>query len=150
VGPELQHYDVTNVEGLREQLVARQFCDVYVSWHFVPVDVWATLGETTVLKNIDYRSFSANLSATWRITDNLTFSPWVNLQEIRKAINEAEPTNVAYSDPRREVEASMLAAIQQGYTAPFGVQSGLSIKYLLGNGSLASEDQRWRTASNLR
>jgi hypothetical protein len=44
----------------------------------------------------------------------------------------------------------MLAAIQQGYTAPFGVQSGLSIRYFFGNGSLASEDQRWKNVSNLR
>jgi hypothetical protein len=123
---------------------------VFLSWHFAPVDIWANLGETSVLKSIDYRSFSASLSATWRITDSLTFSPWINLQQINKAINEAQPTNVVYSDPRQEVQASMMAAIEQGYTAPFGVQSGLSIRYIVGNGSLASEDQRWKTTSNLR
>jgi len=80
----------------------------------------------------------------------LTFSPWVNLQQVNRAINEAQPTNVAYADARQEVEASMIAAIQQGYTAPLGVQSGLSVKFILGNGSLASEDQRWKTTSNLR
>jgi len=150
VGPEFEHYDATNIEGLDQQLVARQFCDVFLSWHFAPVDIWANLGETSVLKSIDYRSFSASLSATWRITHSLTFSPWINLQQINKAINEAQPTNVVYSDPRQEVQASMMAAIEQGYTAPFGVQSGLSIRYIVGNGSLASEDQRWKTTSNLR
>ena len=74
----------------------------------------------------------------------------MTLQQINKAINQAQVTNVVYADPRREIEASMLAAVQQGYTAPFGIQSGLSVRYLFGNGSLSSEDQRWKNASNLR
>ena len=44
----------------------------------------------------------------------------------------------------------MLAAVQQGYTAPFGIQAGLSVKYVFGNGSLSIEDQRWKGTSNLR
>jgi hypothetical protein len=150
VGPEFQRYDATNIEGLNEQVIAREFCDVFLSWHFVPIDVGASVGETAVIEDFAYRSFSVSLSATWRVTDNLTISPWVNLQQINKAIDEAEPCNVVYADPREEIEASMRAAIQQGYTAPFGIQSGLSIRYLFGNGSLASEDQRWKTTSNLR
>ncbi|HXX65635.1 MAG TPA: hypothetical protein VEK07_00540 [Polyangiaceae bacterium] len=150
VGAEFQHYDETNVEGITEQAVGRQFCDTFLSWHFVPVDLWASIGETTVLKNLDFRGFSSNLSAAWRLTDNLTISPWISLQQINRAINEAEPSTVVYTDPRQEIEASMLAAVQQGYTAPFGVQSGLSIRYMFGNGSLSSEDQRWKNASNLR
>jgi len=150
IGPEFQRYDVTNVEGLDRQLLGRQFCDVFLSWHFVPVDVWASLGETTILEDFDFRAVSAGVSATWRLTDNLLIAPWVNVQQINQATNEAQPTNVVYSDPKREVEASMLAAVRQGYTAPFGVQSGLSIRYLFGNGSLASEDQRWKNVSNLR
>ena len=150
IGPEFQRYDATNIEGLDQQVVGRQFCDLFLSWHFVPVDVGATLGETTIVEDWQYAAFSAGLSATWRLTDNLLISPWVSLQEIEKAIDEAQPTNVVYSDPKQEVEASMLAAIQQGYTAPFGVQSGLSIRFLFGNGSLASEDQRWKGVSNLR
>jgi hypothetical protein len=141
---------VTNVEGLDRQLVGRQFCDVFLSWHFVPVDVWGSLGETTILEDFDFRALSAGLSATWRLTDNLLIAPWVNVQQINEATNEAQPTNVVYSDPKQEVEASMLAAVRQGYTAPFGVQSGLSIRYLFGNGSLASEDQHWKNVSNLR
>src|SRR5262249_13886551 len=39
IGPEVERYDVTNVEGLDEQTVGRQFCDVFLSWHFVPVDL---------------------------------------------------------------------------------------------------------------
>jgi len=150
LGPEFQHYDATNVQGLRQQTVGRQFCDVFMNWHFVPVDFWASLGETTVLEDVRYRSLFAGLSATWRITDNLIFSPWINLQQINRAINEAEPTNVVYTDPRQEIEASMLAAVQSGYTAPFGVQSGLSVRFLFGNGSLSLEDQRWKNTSNLR
>jgi hypothetical protein len=150
IGPELQHYDATNIEGLDQQVVGRQFCDLFLSWHFVPVDVAATLGETSILEDFDYRAFSAGLSATWRLTSNLLVSPWINLQQINKATDQPQPTNVVYSDPKKEVEASMLAAIQQGYTAPFGVQSGLSVRFLFGNGSLASEDQRWKGVSNLR
>jgi len=150
VGPELQQYDATNVEGVDKQLVGREFCDLFLSWHFLPVDVWASLGETAVVEDPAYRGFSGSFSATWRLTDNLTISPWMNLQQINKAIDEAEPTNTVYADPKQEIEASMLAAVQQGYTAPFGVQSGLSIRYLFGNGSLASEDQRWKNVSNLR
>jgi hypothetical protein len=150
VGPEFERYDVTNIEGLDEQAVGRQFCDVFLSWHFVPVDLWANLGETTVLKDIRYRSFVAGLSATWRVTDNFTVSPWVNVQQIDRAINAAQATSVVYADPRQEIEASMLAAVRQGYTAPFGIQSGLAVRYLFGNGSLSSEDQRWKNASNLR
>ena len=150
VGPELQRYDATNIEGLDQQLVGRQFCDVFLGWHFQPIDVWASVGETSILEDFAYRSFSVGLSATWRVTDNLSLSPWASLQEINQAINEAQPSNVVSTDPRQEVEASMLAAVQQGYTAPFGIQAGLSVKYLLGNGSLSSEDQRWKNASNLR
>ena len=150
VGPEFQRYDATNIEGLHQQLIGRQFCDLFLSWHFQPIDLWASLGETSVLEDIAYRSFSASFSATWRVTDNLIVSPWVSLQQINQAIDEAQPTNTVYADPRQEVEASMLAAVQQGYTAPFGIQSGLSIKYVFGNGSLASEDQRWKSTSNLR
>lgn len=150
VGPEYERYDDTNVQGLSEQWVGRQFCDVFFNWHYLPVDVGATLGETTLLEDFNYRSFSAGLSVTWRITDNFVVSPWVSLQQINKAINEAAPTNVISSDPRQEIEASMRAAVQQGYTAPFNVQSGLSIRYVFGNGSLNSEDQRWRGVSNLR
>lgn len=150
IGPEFQRYDTTNIEGLDRQFVGRQFCDVFLSWHFVPIDVWASLGETTVLKSFDFRAFSANLSATWRITDDLTFSPWVSVQQINKATDEARTSNVVETDPRAEIEASMLAAVRQGYTAPFGIQSGLSIRYLFGNGSLSSEDQRWKSVSNLR
>ena len=87
---------------------------------------------------------------TWRVTDNLIVSPWVYVQQINQAINEAQPTTTVYSDPRQEVQASMLAAVQQGYTAPFGIQAGLSIKYVFGNGSLSIEDQRWKGTSNLR
>jgi hypothetical protein len=150
VGPEFQRYDATNVEGMGRQLLARQFCDVFLSWHFDPADVWASVGETSILDNVAYRSFSASLSLVWRVTDNLAVSPWINLQQVNRATNEARPTTAVYSDPKKEIEASMLAAVQQGYTAPFGVQTGLSIKYFFGNGSLASEDQRWKNASNLR
>jgi hypothetical protein len=150
IGPEFQRYDATNIEGLEHQLVGRQFCDVFVSWHFVPVDVGASLGETSILKTFDYRAFSAGFSATWRVTDNFILSPWVWLQQINKAIDEAQPTNVSNLDKVQEVEASMRAAVQQGYTAPFGVLAGLSVRYLFGNGSLASEDQRWKGVSNLR
>lgn len=40
--------------------------------------------------------------------------------------------DMLYSNPKQEVEASMLAAVRRGYTAPFGVQSGLGIRYLFG------------------
>lgn len=150
VGAEFQRYDATNIEGLEEQTVGRQFCDTFVSWHFAPVDLWASLGETSVLKDVNDRSFSSSVSATWRITDSLAISPWISLQQVNRAINEAEPSNVVYTDPRQEIEASMLAAVERGYTAPLGVQSGLSVRYLFGNGSLSSEDQRWKNASNLR
>ncbi len=150
VGAEFQRYDATNVEGLTEQIVGRQFCDTFVTWHFAPVDVLASVGETSVLKDIDFRSFSSSVSASWRLTDNLTISPWINLQQINRAINEAKPTDVVYSDPRQEIEASMLAAVESGYTAPFGVQSGMSVRYLFGNGSLSSEDQRWKNVAALR
>jgi hypothetical protein len=149
-GPELERYDAVNVEGLNRQLVGRQFCDLFLGWHFEAIDVWATLGETSVLKDFAYRSFSGGLAANWRLTDNLIVNPWVNLQQINEAINQAQPSNVTYTDPKAEVEASMLAAVQQGYTAPFGVQGGLSVKFVFGNGSLAIEDQRWKAASNLR
>lgn len=149
-GPEVQRYDATNVQGLDRQLLAREFCDLFLSWHFVPIDVWASVGETAIVEDLSYRAFNASLSFTWRVTDNLLVSPWVSLQQINRAIDEARPSNVVYADPRREIEASMLAAVQQGYTAPFGVQAGLSIRFVLGNGSLNIEDQRWRNASNLR
>ncbi len=150
LGPELQRYDATNTEGADQQLLARQFCDAFVGWHFVPVDVWASVSETTLVPKAAHWSFSASLSATWRITDSLTLSPWVNLQEIHEAINEARPVTTVYADPRAEIEASMRAAVQQGFTAPFGVQSGFSVRYVFGNGSLSSEDQRWKGVSNLR
>lgn len=150
VGPEIQRYDTTNIEGLDQQLVPRELCDVFFTWHFKPVDVSASVGENIVLKSLDYTSFSAALGATWRVTDNLILAPWISVQEIVKAINEAQPANVSYTDPKQEVEASMRAAVEQGYTAPFGVQSGLSLKYIFGNGSLASEDQRWKGATSLR
>jgi hypothetical protein len=150
VGPEFQRYDATNVQGRIQQIIPRQFCEIFLSWHFAPIDVWASVGESAVLTDLSYRSFSASLSAAWRVTDNLTISPWFGLQQINRAINEAEPTNAVYVDSRQEIEASMLAAAHQGYTAPFGIQSGLSIRYLFGNGSLSSEDQRWKNATNLR
>jgi hypothetical protein len=150
VGPELQRYDQVNEEGVNQQLVARQFCDVFLGWHFQPVDVWATLGETTILESFDYRAVSVGFSGTWRLTDNLQLAPWINLQGIDKAIDEPQPTTTVLADPKQEIEASMLAAVQQAYTSPFGVQTGLSLKYLFGNGSLASEDQRWKGVSNLR
>jgi hypothetical protein len=150
VGPEVERYDAVNIEGRAMNTVGRQFCDVFVSWHFQPIDVWGSLGETSLLEDAAYRSFSVSLSATWRLTDNLMFSPWVYVQQINQAINEAQPTTAVYSDPRQEIEASMLAAVQQGYTAPFGIQAGLSIRYVFGNGSLSVEDQRWKATSNLR
>jgi len=150
VGPEYQHYDATNIEGLDQQIVPRELCDVYFSWHFKPIDLSASVSENVVLKSADYTSFSASLGATWRVTDNFLISPWVAIQDIVKAIDEAQPTNAVYTDPKSEIEASMRAAVQQGYTAPFGVQSGLTIKYVFGNGSLASEDQRWKNVTSLR
>ena len=102
------------------------------------------------MKDIQYTSFAAVLSATWRVTDNFIISPWVSLQEINKAINEAQPSNVTFTDPKAVIEESMRSAVEQGYTAPFGIQSGLTVKYILGNGSLASEDQRWRAVTALR
>ncbi|HEY1958547.1 MAG TPA: DUF481 domain-containing protein [Polyangiaceae bacterium] len=150
IGPEYQHYDTTNIEGLDQQVVPRELCDVYFTWHFQPIDLAATVSENVVLKSADYASFSAVLAATWRVTDNFLISPWVSIQEIVKAIDEAQSMNVSYTDPKSEIEESMRAAVQQGYTAPFGVQSGLTIKYVFGNGSLASEDQRWRGVTSLR
>jgi hypothetical protein len=150
IGPEFQRYDATNIEGVQEQVIGRQFCDIFLNWHFEPADVNGSLGETSVLENVAYRSFSATLGTVWRVTDNFLISPWVILQQINKALNEGQPTNTVYTDPRQEIEASMLAAVQQGYTAPFGVQAGLWIRYLFGNGSLSLEDQRWKATSNLR
>jgi len=150
VGPEYQRYDTQNIQGIEHQVVGREFCDVFLGWHFSLLDVWESIGETALLEDVSYRSFSAYLAATWRLTDNLTISPWVNVQQINQAINEAMPITATFSDPRAEIQASMLAAIQQGYTAPLSVQSGLSIKFLIGNGSLNSEDQRWKGVSNLR
>ena len=150
VGPEVQIYDATNLEGLDEQVVPRESCDVFFTWHFKPIDLAATVGENIVMKQIDYTAFSASLGATWRVTDNLVIAPWVSLQETVKAINEAEPAPTTFTDPKQEVEASMRAAVEEGYTAPFGIQSGLTLKYIFGNGSLASEDQRWKNATALR
>ena len=150
IGAEFHHYDSTNIEGLDEQVVSREFCDVFFSWHFKPIDLAATLSENIVLKDIEYTSFVAGFSATWRVTDNFIISPWISLQEINKAINEALPSNVTTTDPQQVIEASMRSAVEQGYTAPFGVQSGLTVKYILGNGSLASEDQRWKGVTSLR
>lgn len=150
VGPEFERYDRTNVQGRNQQTVGREFCDVFLSWHFEPADVSGSLGETSLLEDVAYRSFSATFGTVWRVTDNFLVSPWVTLQQINKAINEGQPTNTVYEDPRQEIEASMLAAVQQGYTAPFGIQAGLWIRYLFGNGSLSLEDQRWKAASNLR
>jgi hypothetical protein len=152
VGPEYQHYDAINVEGLQSHTIGRQFCDAFFSWHFAPIDLGAGLGETSLLRleDLGYRSISASFSATLRVTDNFVVSAWINLQQINQAINEAQPSNIVYSDPRQEIIASMLSAVQQGYTAPLGFQSGLAIRYLFGNGSLSSEDQRWKTTSNLR
>ncbi len=150
MGPEFQHYDVANIEGRNETVVSRQFCDIFVSWHFEPIDVAGSLGETSLIEDMTYRGFSAFFSATWRLTDNLMLSPWVYAQQINKAINEAQPAAAINTDPRQEIEASMLAAVQQGYTAPFGVQSGLSLRFVFGNGSLSIEDQRWKGTSNLR
>ncbi len=150
VGPELQRYVVTNIQGRRRQTVGRQSCDLFLAWHFRPVDLQVSVGETSMLDDIAFRSFSASMSLTWRLTDNLSVSPWVNLQQVSQAINEAEPASIDSTDPRQEVEASMLAAVQQGYTATFGIQAGLSIRYMFGNGSLAVGDQRWKGASNLR
>jgi hypothetical protein len=149
-GGELQRYDANNVEGRSRQTVARQFCDVFVGWHFDAIDLLGGLSETSILEDFTYRSFSASASVTWRVTDSLLVSPWVNLQQINQAIDEARPTTMVFTDPRQELEASMLAAVQQGYTAPFGVQTGISIRYVFGNGSLTSEDQRWKGTSNLR
>jgi len=150
VGPEAQIYDETNMEGLSQQIVPRQLCDVFFTWHFRPIDLSASVSENIVMKSIDYTSFSAGFAVTWRVTDNFLVSPWVSLQEIVQAINAVEPTTTVYSDPKEEIEASMRAGIEQAYTAPFGVQSGLTLKYLFGNGSLASEDQRWKGVSSLR
>ena len=150
VGAEFQHYDATNIEGLDQQVVPRELCDLFFTWHFRPIDLAATLSENIVMKDIQYTSFAAVLSATWRVTDNFIVSPWVSLQEINKAINEAEPSNVTFTNPKAVIEESMRSAVQSGYTAPFGIQSGLTVKYILGNGSLASEDQRWRSVSALR
>ncbi len=150
IGPEFQHYDATNVQGRHQQVISSQFCEIFLSWHFVPVDLWASVGEAVVLQDLEYRSLSAGLSATWRVTDDLTVSPWVSLRQVNRAINEAESTDVSYSNPREVVTASMLATVQQGYTAPFGIQSGVSVRYLFGNGALSSDDQRWKNARNLR
>ena len=84
------------------------------------------------------------------MTDNLSLSLWANLQQVNRAINEAAPTSVVYSDPRQEIEASMRSAILQGFTAPFSIMTGLNVSYVFGNGSLSAEDQRWKGASNLR
>jgi hypothetical protein len=150
IGPEYQKYDATNIEGLNEQFVGREFCDLFFSWHFQPVDLGANVGETAIVENIAYRSFYVGLSATFRITDNITVGVWTTLQQVNKAINEGEPSNATYATAQQEIEASMEAAVQQGYTAPFGVQGGLSLRYLFGNGSLSVEDQRWKSTSNLR
>jgi hypothetical protein len=150
MGGEFQRYDATNIQGKDQQVIARELCDVFLSWHFEPVDVWAYVGETAVLEDLDFRSFSAGASATWRLTDDLTISPWFNVQQVNQAIDQAQASNVVYTDPKLEIQASLLAAAQQGYTAPFGIQAGLTIRYLFGNGSLASEDQRWKNATNLR
>ncbi len=47
LGPEFQRYDSANVQGKDQQLLARQFCDVFLSWHFEAVDVGANIGETS-------------------------------------------------------------------------------------------------------
>jgi len=149
LGPEAQRYDALNIVGKSQAVVGRQFCDAFVSWHFQPIDVSATLSETT-LQDVSYRAVSASGSITWRITDNLLVSPWINLQQINKALDEAAPVTTVYANPQQELEASLLATVQSGYTAPFGVQSGLTLRYVFGNGSLATEDQRWKGTSNLR
>lgn len=64
IGPELQRYDVTHLQGSDRQVVGRQFCDLFLGWHFVPIDLYASLGESTLLEDLDYRSFTASLSTT--------------------------------------------------------------------------------------
>jgi hypothetical protein len=150
VGPEAQRYDTENTDGMKQRFIGRQFCDAFVSWHFQPIDVATTLGETSVLSDAARNAFLVVFSANWRLTDNLILSPWFNVQSVNKATNEAKPTSTVYADPRQEVEASMRASVQQSYISPFGLQSGLSVRYLFGNGSLSSEDQRWKGTSNLR
>jgi hypothetical protein len=150
VGPEYQRYDARNIEDLQHQTVVRSFCDAFVSWHFQPVDVSANLGGNAIVGDFDYRSITLDLSAAWRVTDNVTIAPWFIIQQVKKAINEAQPASDPYTDPRQEIEASMRAAVQRGFTSPLSIRSGISIRYVFGNGSLDAEDQRWKYATNLR
>jgi hypothetical protein len=150
VGPEYQRYDMRNLEGVDAQTVAAGFCDAFVSWHFRPVDLSADLGGNTILGDLAYRTIELELSATWSVSDNVTIAPWFIVQQVNKAINEAQPVAQAYTVPRQEVEASMRAAVQRSFTSPLSIRSGLSIRYVFGNGSLNFEDQRWRNATHLR
>jgi hypothetical protein len=150
IGPEFQHYDEANIQGREQQVIAREFCEVYLGWHFDPIDLWAWTGENMVVGHYEYRGLASGIGATWRVTDNFMLSPWMNLQQINQAINETAPSTTVYATARDEIRASMLATARSGYTAPFGIQSGFAIRYLFGNGSLASEDQRWKNVSNLR
>ena len=150
IGPEYHHYDARNIQDLERQTVVRSFCDAFVSWHFQPVDVSANLGGNAILGTFDYRSITLDLSATWRVSDNVTIAPWFTIQQVHKAINEAQPISNPYSNPRQEIEASMRAAVQRGFTSPLSIRSGVSIRYVFGNGSLNAEDQRWKYATNLR
>ena len=150
VGPEFQRYDATNVEGIDRQFVGRQFCDVFLSWHFQPIDLGEASGRHR-LARASLPGLLGGLSATWRVTDNL-IALAVGLVATDQPGDQRGRSRRTPSTPIpvRRCEASMLAAVQQGYTAPFGLQSGLSIKYIFGNGSLSIEDQRWKGTSNLR
>jgi hypothetical protein len=101
LGPEFRHYDVANIEELNAKLVGRQFRDIFLSLHFEPLDVSGILGETSWLEDVAFRSFSASLSATWRLTDNPMLSPWTYVQEINTAIDEAQPTSAVHTDQFR-------------------------------------------------
>ena len=151
VGPEFQRYDATNVEGMDQQLVGRQFCDVFLSWHFQPDRrAGPASGRRPSSRTSLPRLLRRALGDLARDRQPRHVARGSTSSRSTRPSTRRSPRRPSTADPRQEVEASMLAAVQQGYTAPFGIQAGLSIKYVFGNGSLGLEDQRWKGTSNLR
>lgn len=133
IGPRYLSLQVANLEGDTRLVYGQHSINVGFDWHFDAVDLSLWSGVTSNLTRPEFTTFDGSASADFRITQNLSLSPWVSASH---AVARIDQPGTAQGGTLDELRAS-------SQWTQFSLDGGLSVSLSLGAVQLAALDQRW-------
>lgn len=134
LGIENQNYISENLNGNMQETFLAHMLEVYVNWHFDRIDLSTGIYGSSIADQIRYSQMGCNVSATYRLTNDLSLTGSFNVNFRNEAIYQ--PANRS-GNPLEQF-------LSGGNYSKISTSSSLTLSYTFGNSLLNSQDRRWK------